>query len=117
MQTCGRSSNTKATMTLGPAHRACRSRYTNASVYLMYTVALTVDALVDVDAPESKTKNNNKKTTTHKWCLYLNGIAIYHGNGAFLSDKPTTTTLKKAMLQSRAIISVHGKKENFGAGG
>ena len=74
---------------------------------LMYTVALTVDALVVVDAPESSLINTKVKNT-HKWCLYLNGIAVFHGNSAFLRDKPTTTTFKKAMLPSHAIMSAHG---------
>ena len=77
---------------------------------LMYTVALTVDALVVVDAPESSLINTEVKNT-HKWSLYLNGIAVFHGNSAFLRDKPTTTTLKKAMLPSCAIMSAHGKKK------
>ena len=77
---------------------------------LMYTVALTVDALVVVDAPESSLINTEVKNT-HKWCLYLNGIAVFHGNSAFLRDKPTTTTLKKAMLPSCAIMSAHGQKK------
>ena len=78
---------------------------------LMYTVALTVEAfLVVVDAPESSLINTEVKNT-HKWCLYLNGIAVFHGNSAFLCDKPTTTTLKKAMLPSRAIMSAHGQKK------
>ena len=43
--------------------------------------------------------------------LYLKGIAVLHGNSAFLRDKSTTTTLKKAMLQSHAIMSTHGQKK------
>ena len=39
--------------------------------------------------------------------MVLNGIAVFHGNSAFLRGKPTTITLKKAMLQSRAIMSAH----------
>ena len=61
---------------------------------LMYTVELIVDALVVVDTPESTLVNTEVKNT-HKWCLYLNGIAVVHGNSAFLRDKPTTTTLQK----------------------
>ena len=60
-------------------------------------------------APESTLINK-----PHKWCLYLNGIAVFHGNSAFLHDKPTSyqsTTLKKAMLQSRAIMSAHRQKK------
>ena len=75
---------------------------------LMYTVALTVGVLVVVDAPESTLINTEVKKNTHKWCLYLNGIADFHGNSTFLRDKPT---LKKAMLQSHAIMSVHGQKK------
>ena len=52
----------------------------------------------------------SKKQTLIK-CLYLNGIAVFHGSSAFLRDKPTTTALKKAMLQSRTIMSVHGQKK------
>ena len=57
-----------------------------------------------VDAPESTLINTEVKKS-YKWCLYLNGITVFHGNSAFLHDKPTTTTLKKGMLQSRAIAN------------
>ena len=38
-------------------------------------------------------------------------LQVFHANSAFLHNKPTTTTLKKAMLQSCAIISVQGQKK------
>ena len=50
-------------------------------------------------------------SNVHCSTLYLNGIAVFHGNSAFLRDKPTTTTLKKVMLPSRAIMSAHGQKK------
>ena len=61
------------------------------------------------DAPESTLINTEVKNT-NKWCLYLNGIVVFHGNSAFLRDKPTTTILKKGMLQSHALMSAHRQK-------
>ena len=83
---------------------------------LMYTVELIVDALVVVDTPESTLVNTEVKNT-HKWCLYLNGIAVVNGNSAFLRDKPTTTTLKKSHAATSCYNECAWVKEDFGAGG
>ena len=81
---------------------------------LMYIVALTVDALMVVDAPASTLLNTEVKKLI-KWCLYLNGIAVFHGNSAFLHDK--TTTLKKSHAANLCSNECAWEKENFGAGG
>ena len=83
---------------------------------LMYTVELIVDALVVVGTPESILVNTEVKNT-HKWCLYLNGIAVVHGNSAFLRDKPITTTLIKSHVAISCNNECAWAKENFGAGG
>ena len=64
------------------------------------------------NAPESTLINTEVKNT-NKRCLYLNRVVVFHGNSAFLRDKPTTTILKKVMLQSRALMSAHGQKKTL----
>ena len=65
-----------------------------------------------VDAPESTLINTEvKKSLKNSVCISMGlrfsiEIVLF-----YVIIKPTNTTLKKAMLQSRAIMSLHGKKK------
>ena len=81
---------------------------------LMYIVALTVDALVVVDTPESTLLNTEVKNL-------LNGVYISMGLQfsmeivLFYVINPLPQHSIKAMLQSRAVMSAYGKR-NFWCG-